>query len=154
MTFTLRTRPRAEFSGEKVLNRRDREHVLVFVEDLEETLVGDLDTEEHDSPFRSSVLHVGIAIRCAGIVSGSADFVDRLGGSGLDDVLFAFKHERGGIAQVSMKMAVRVRCPLREEVDAPLLWVCPQHSHPVINRIVEFRTAFDMDPLHAVGGKS
>src|SRR5262245_48163767 len=109
--------PLAECSGEKTLNGCDSEHVFLCIKHLEEATVVGQATEEHHRPFWPSVFHVDLAPRRVRIEARFADFMDRLRGGGLDDVLLAFEHERGGLADVSMEVTVRVRRPFGEKVN-------------------------------------
>ena len=79
-----------------------------------------------------------------------AYFVKRLGSCGFDDVVFSLKNKRGGVTEVSMEVAVRVRLPLDEEVQAASLRPDTKDSQPVVDRVIEFRSAFDMRPFEAV----
>ena len=48
---------------------------------------------------------------------------------------------------MSMEMAVRVRLPLDEEVYAASVWPCAKDCQPVVDRVVEFRSTFEMYPF-------
>ena len=115
----------AEFSGEKPLNGCDSEHVFLFIEHLEEATVVGLATEEHHRPFWPAVFHVDLATRRVCIETRFADFMDRLRRGGFDDVLLAFEHERGGLADVPMEVTVGVWRPFGEKINPALLWLCP-----------------------------
>ena len=76
--------------------------------------------------------------------------MERLGGRGFDDVVFSLEDERGGVSDVSMEVAVRVRFPLDEKVQAASLWLCAKDRQPVVDGVVKFGSTFDMRPRDVV----
>ena len=60
-------------------------------------------------------------------MSRFAYLVERLGGRRFDDVVFSFEDERGGIPDVSMEVAIRIRLPFDEKVQAAGLWFCSEN---------------------------
>ena len=73
--------------------------------------------------------------------------MERLSGCCFDDVVFSLEDKGGGVTNVAMEVAVRVRLPLGQEVYAAGVWPRAQDCQPVVDGVVEVGATFEMYPF-------
>ncbi len=127
---------------------------MVLVQGLEQAAIGRLHAEEHHQAIGPGALHMHIAARAAGIVTGGAHNMHGLAvRPGLSNVLLARQYQGGCGCQVAMKMAIGVGRPFDQQVERAEFGLCRQHGHGIVNRVVKPWTALEMGPFDLAGIK-